>query len=64
MDKEIIDFLKGIAERTKQDDNFEDFDPCSFSGGNYDDAYYIGQDDGEVSLAREILERLNIRYEN
>jgi hypothetical protein len=32
-----------------------DFNPCDFSGGNYDDAYYGGSADGRASLARELL---------
>lgn len=28
-----------------------------FAGGNIDDAYYGGVDDGEIGLAREILEK-------
>lgn len=38
------------------------FNPADFSGGNYDDAYYGGQTDGETSLAREVLEELGIEY--
>lgn len=40
----------------------EGFNPCDFSGGNYDDAYYGGTDDGETSLAREVLEQLGLKY--
>lgn len=32
----------------------DDFNPCDSSGGNFDDAYYGGQDDGETEAAREL----------
>jgi len=33
----------------------EDFNAYDYSGGNFDDAYYAGTSDGEISLAREII---------
>lgn len=49
-----IEALKKYADReTWTDDG--DFDPCGSSGGNYDDAYYGGYEDGRTELAREIL---------
>jgi hypothetical protein len=33
----------------------DDFNPYEQSGGNYDDAYYAGRDDGETSLAKRLL---------
>ena len=35
----------------------DDFNIQDHCGGNYDDAYSIGQDDGYALLAREILKR-------
>jgi len=32
-----------------------EFSPQDFSGGNYDDAYWMGVKDGETSLARTLL---------
>ena len=32
-------------------------------GGNYDDAYSEGTDDGRTELAREILEEMGIGYD-
>jgi hypothetical protein len=34
-----------------------------YAGGNIDDAFYGGQHDGEVTLAREILTELGIGWE-
>jgi hypothetical protein len=56
-----IEKLKNIAGQ-KMASEHEDFDPCDFSGGNFDDAYYMGTEDGEISLARDILSWLNIEY--
>jgi len=46
---------KVAAKATKTDDEDEDFNPCDWSGGNFDDAYNMGVDDGEIHFAREIL---------
>lgn len=35
-----------------------DFNPMEFSGGNYDDCYSRGMDDGETLLAKLLLEQL------
>ena len=48
--------LRELAGRHRWTDN-DDFDPCGMSGGKYDDAYYGGCDDGETTLARELLEK-------
>lgn len=34
----------------------KDFNVYDYSGGNFDDAYDLGFDAGETSLAREIVE--------
>jgi hypothetical protein len=35
--------------------NEEDFNPCDSSGGNFDDAYYMGTEHGEVVGSLTIL---------
>lgn len=47
-------YLETLAKKTTWYDD-EDFSPSDYSGGNYDDAYSGGCDDGEVALARELL---------
>lgn len=42
----------------------EDFNVYDSSGGNFDDAYQIGIDDGEIYLARHILDAVGVAYEN
>jgi hypothetical protein len=55
MNEEMISWLRKLANREMGD--------VSYAGDNdnYDDAYYtMGYEDGETSLAREILEKLII----
>ena len=58
---ELITKLKRLAERSlfTDDENCE-FDPLSWSGGNFDDCFCQGQIAGETELAREILSELKI----
>ena len=59
MDK-LREYLKEIAEKDAHSENCGDwgFNACDASGGNYDDAYSYGQEDGEIFLARTILKKL------
>lgn len=55
---ELIEGLKKMARR----EPWADDAVYDNSGGNYDDAYAGGIDDGQTYLAREILKGLNIEY--
>ena len=55
---ELKVFLQAKAARKCWCDDTEDFNPCDYSGGNFDDAYYGGQEDGEALLARELIAKL------
>lgn len=61
LSQEMIDLLKRIASQPTLCDN-EDFNPYDASGGNYDDAYYMGSEDGYTKLAREILTQLKVPF--
>lgn len=51
---DLKELLEDIAKcETWTDD--EDFNPYDFSGGNYDDAYWSGRNDGRIAVARELL---------
>lgn len=63
LDHEFIAKLKKAAQRETWDDDAENFNPHDHSGGNFDDAYFHGQEDGETHLAREILTGLNISWD-
>lgn len=50
--KEIVEFYDDYEEPV------EDFDPCGWSGGNFDDCYALGVDDGNKGVAQEIKDVL------
>ena len=52
--EELVKMLKGLAKQDMRSDN-DDFNPMDASGGNYDDAYSMGLEDGVVFLARRII---------
>jgi len=49
--------LEKLSKKETVGDN-EDFNAYDYSGGNYDDAYNLGYSDGEIFLARELLEMI------
>lgn len=53
----LYDRLMGMAKEF-QDDS-DDFDLYGCCGGNIDDAYSLGCDEGEIMLAKEIIEDIN-----
>jgi hypothetical protein len=61
MDEKIIEKLKLLAEKRCWSDD-ENFMVDDYAGGNEDDAYYGGVDTGEIWLAREILNMMNVQY--
>ena len=55
--------VKNAADTVVGDD--PDFNAMDYSGGNFDDAYAMGMDDGEVELAQWIVsEAKNIVHNN
>lgn len=58
--EKIIDILIKVAEKkTCRDISLEEgdyFNIDDFAGGNIDDAYNLGLQDGEIELARRILQ--------
>lgn len=54
--KQLVELLEELAKKKTWYDR-EDYDTQDLSGGNFDDAYSRGCDDGEVALARELLNR-------
>lgn len=66
MNEKIVENLKSIAKKKAWADKLTADGSCiidDFAGGNVDDAYYGGCSDGEILLARNILDRLSISYE-
>lgn len=60
MDKELKDCLQKFANQKLVTENMSD-DDCIYDwcGGNIDDAYEIGVEDGTTHLARQLLQRFN-----
>lgn len=63
LSKEFITELVVLAKIDLPADNAEDFNPADVAGGNYDDAYYAGEEAGAVELARELLIQLGVDYD-
>jgi hypothetical protein len=59
MNEVYITKLKIIAAKKAYADN-PDFDVYDYCGGNVDDAYQLGINDGEIFSARDSLIELNI----
>jgi hypothetical protein len=51
MKQEAIDLINKYAEETLSSDN-EDFNPQDYSGGNFDNAFNLGIDEGYRMFAR------------
>ena len=59
MDEKLIEELKKLArtECIPEDACIDDY-----AGGNVDDAFYHGQTEGQATLARYILNRMEISW--
>ena len=53
MNKEMKEYLESLLEDWEKPD--EDFNPMDNSGGNFDDCYYMGQEDGKCFLAKKLI---------
>lgn len=60
---ELLKKLKELAAKKAGFDN-EEFNAMDASGGNFDDAYDMGCDHGEIALAREILPMVELVRHN
>lgn len=61
MNAEMIEKLKKLAAKTVWIDD-EYFDPASFSGLDFEEAYYGGFEAARAQLAREILNSLGVEW--
>lgn len=52
----LKEYLEGLAKQETWEDGEDDFCVEDNACGNVDDAYYGGQNTGEIELARHILE--------
>lgn len=51
-------FVSTASIQVAEDNEDEDFNPMDYSGGNFDDAYSMGVDAGEVFAARNQKEAI------
>jgi hypothetical protein len=61
MDELFIERMKKLARRECWNADPQ-MDAYSFSGGNFDDAYNGGYEDGACDMAREVLKKLGIKW--
>lgn len=54
----VIELIEAKSLKEKGSDD-EDFSINDCAGGNIDDAYFLGFDDGQISFARALKETLN-----
>lgn len=59
----LIAKLKALSVKKAGFDN-KKFNAMAASGGNYDDAYDMGCEDGKIALAREILPMVELVRHN
>jgi hypothetical protein len=61
MIKKFIKMLEMIEEKANEKMLSEDpnFDPNDFSGGNFDDAFNNGMEDGQIAFATDLLNAIN-----
>ena len=60
MSKLSEEFKKHLLDLANKETIYDkELSPDEASGGNYDDAYSIGSEDGEIYLAREVLKELS-----
>ena len=50
-------YLEELAAKSTLQDDIDNFNPYDSCGGNFDDCYYTGAEDGETLLARHLLEK-------
>ncbi|PAD91649.1 hypothetical protein [Shouchella clausii] len=56
--KELLEDAEVAAGEIDERFPKEDYDPSSWSGGNFDDAYELGLDHGEVTGELQTLKRV------
>lgn len=63
IDDDFIDKLKKLAKESVFGEDDEDAIVYDYCGGNVDDAYGMGESDGQISMARDILTAIGVTYE-
>ncbi len=61
MINDVIPYLKSLATDEALQD-MKDINIQDCCGGNYDDAFDIGIEEGKILFARELLDKLGVPY--
>ena len=56
---QVIEYLRKLSKHKTRPERWEDWNPYYGSGGNVDDAYQMGTEDGEISLAKTVINALD-----
>ena len=56
---QVIEYLRKLSKHKTRPERWEDWNPYYGSGGNSDDAYHIGTEDGAISLAQTMINALD-----
>jgi len=51
----LKDWLRKKASSKQSFECYDDWNPMDHSGGNFDDCYALGREDGMIQMARTIL---------
>jgi hypothetical protein len=63
IDESVLQKYIETAKRTaRTEDQEEYFDPQDWSGGNFDDCFEMGQDEGTIWATRALLDDLGVKY--
>jgi hypothetical protein len=61
-ENQIENFKLLASKSTSVEECGDEWNPCDISGGNFDDAYYVGYEDADIENARFILDLFEIEY--
>ena len=53
--EQVIEYLRKLSKHKTRPEKYDDWNPYDASGGNSDDAYEMGTEDGEINLASEVI---------
>jgi hypothetical protein len=56
---QVIEYLRKLSKHKTRPERWEDWNAYDGSGGNVDDAYQMGTEDGEISLAKTMINALD-----
>jgi len=61
-DSVLAKFIKEAQRVARTERDGHDFDPQDYAGGNFDDAFEMGMDEGSIFTTRELLDAFGVKY--